>query len=523
MLRATALSFICVALATVAAACGSSSSSSGSDADPASLVPAGAPVYAQSVVQPEGARRDDALAAAGKLFRTDDPAGWMRQKIDEALAEEGDGLTWEKDFAPWLGEEAGVWATDLAQDKPTFGVVVASKDADAAKAALQKFKDTGDATFVQREYGGVTYDLDESDGTAVGMVDDFLVIGTEAAFKQSVDLREDGDVLADVDRYKDAVADLGDDTLGHYYVDTPALFELAKQQDPASAQQLDQFKSLFPIDKLGPLTGAFRANGDGMSIDTLVTGVPEGPFRQLAQLYTGGGSELFGELPGDAWAAFATPKLGETAKTMFDTFAGALGGAAVTAQIQKETGLNLQDDIFSWVGDAGVFVRGKTEADVDGALVLQSTDDARAGTAFGKLIGLIGQQAGARPEPVQVPGAESAFRLAVPGAPQPIVLARGEGRVVAAYGEKAAAAALDPETKLGESPLYDDAAGILDDLEPSFVLSVGDAIALADAMGATADPDFAEARPYLESLGAVVSGGSADDDQVQSRFGVTFE
>ena len=62
------------------------------------------------------------------------------------------------------------------------------------------------------------------------MVDDFLVIGTEAAFKQSVDLREDGDVLADADRYKDAVADLGDDTLGHYYVDTPALFELASSR-----------------------------------------------------------------------------------------------------------------------------------------------------------------------------------------------------------------------------------------------------------------------------------------------------
>ena len=523
MLRATALSFICVALATVAAACGSSSSSSGGDADPASLVPANAPVYVQSVVQPEGSRRDDALAAAGKLFRTDDPAGWMRQKIDEALAEEGDGLTWEKDFAPWLGEEAGVWVTDLAKDEPTFGVVVATKDADAAQAALQKLKQTGDAKFVQREYGGVTYDVDESDGTAVGLVDDFMVLGTEVAFKQAVDLREDGDVLADADRYKDAVDDVGDDALGHYYVDTRAIFDLARQQDPATAQQLDQFKSLFPVDQLGPLTGGFQANGDGMSLDTLMTGVPEGPFRQLAQLYSGGEGDLFGDLPGDAWAAFAAPKLGETAKTMFSSFAGALGGAAVTAQIQKQTGLNLQEDIFAWIGDAGVFVRGKTEADLDGAIVLQSTDDGRAGTAFGKLIGLIGQEAGTRPQPIQVPGAETAFRLAAPGASQPIVLARGEGRVVAAYGERAAAAALDPETKLDESPLYDDATGVLDDLQPSFVLSVADALALADAMGATTDPDFEEARPYFESLGAVASGGKADDDKVQSRFAITFK
>jgi hypothetical protein len=43
MLRAIALSLTCAVLALTAAACGESAS--GGDADPASLAPAGAPIY----------------------------------------------------------------------------------------------------------------------------------------------------------------------------------------------------------------------------------------------------------------------------------------------------------------------------------------------------------------------------------------------------------------------------------------------------------------------------------------------
>ena len=152
----------------------------GRDADPASLAPAGAAVYAEAAVQPTGDRRDDALAAAGKLLRTDDPAGKLRAEIDKALAEEGDGFTWEKDFAPWLGEDAGVWASNLAADEPDYAVIVATKDTDAAKAALQRFKDADEDTgpYTKKSHEGVDYEVD-AENTAIGLVGDFLVIGTE--------------------------------------------------------------------------------------------------------------------------------------------------------------------------------------------------------------------------------------------------------------------------------------------------------------------------------------------------------
>ena len=234
------------------------------------------------------------------------PAAKLRELIDKELAEEGDGLTWEKDFASWLGEDAGIWATNFQADEPSFALIVASKDAEAAKAALARFAEDDSPHLPPRSYEGIDYKVDD-EGVAGGVVDDFLVFGTEDAFKRSVDTR-DGDKLVDSDRYKDAIEDLEEDRLGHYYVDVKPLIDAALKQDPEAAQKFEQFKSLLPLDKLGPITGAFTANGDGMALDTIVTGVPEGPFRDLAQLWSGDGSELMGELPGDAWGAFVTPK-----------------------------------------------------------------------------------------------------------------------------------------------------------------------------------------------------------------------
>ena len=72
MLRAASLAALAL-LAALVAACGGGAAAG--EADPASAVPADALVYIEAVVRPEGDLRDDALAAAGKVLRTDDPVG----------------------------------------------------------------------------------------------------------------------------------------------------------------------------------------------------------------------------------------------------------------------------------------------------------------------------------------------------------------------------------------------------------------------------------------------------------------
>ncbi len=319
------------------------------------------------------------------------------------------------------------------------------------------------------------------------------------------------------------MGDLDDESLGHYYMDLRPVFEAALKQDPATAAQLEQFRSALPFDRLGPITGAFEADGEGMSLDTVLTGVPEGPFRDLAKLWSGSEAELLAGLPGDAWGAMAVPGLGKAAESTLNSFAGAIGGAAVAGQVKQATGLDLSQDIFSWVGDVGGFVRGADEASLDGALVIEATDDAKAEAAFGKLIGLIGKQSGVAPRPVKVDGADAAFALPATGADKPIVMARGEGRVVVGYGDAATTAALEGDGGLGDSEVYGDAKDVLgDDVSPSFLLSMPAVITLVDAMGET-DADFEEARPYLETLGSIASGGKADGDRIESRVAVSLK
>ena len=255
-------------------------------------------------------------------------------------------------------------------------------------------------------------------------------------------------------------------------------------------------------------------------LDSVSTGLGDGPMRELAGLTGFGATDLLGELPGDAWGAWAVPQLGESAKTLVSSFAGALGGVAIAAQVKQATGLDLEQDVFSWVGDVGVFVRGADMKSLDGALVIEATDDEKAADAFGKIIGLVAKESGGTPEPVQVDGAESAFAVGVPAAGKRVVLARGEGRVVAAFGEAAAAEALSPDAKLSDADDFGAAEELLD-AEPAFLLSIPDAIALADALGAT-DAEFDEARPYLEALGVIAGGGEMDGDTLRSRFGVTL-
>ncbi len=514
-MRTAFLTTSCVALALGFAACGSDESGSGGDADPASLVPAAVPLYVEATIRPEGEQRDDVLAAAGKIMRTDDPAGRIRELVDESF--EDDNLSWERDFAPWIGERAGAWATDLAGEEAKVVGIIAVRDEDAAAKALPKLQDDGK----RASYEGSDYIIDDS-GNAAGLVDGFMVVGELEGFRAVVDA-QDGEKLAEAERYGDVVDELDDDRIGHYYMDTRAIIDAAVKADPATAAELEQVKAFLPVDELGPIAGSLSADGEGIHLDQILTDVPDGPLRRIATLFVGGESDLLPEMPGDAWAAMALPEAGQGARELVNSFGGLIGGAAVNEQVKRATGLDLEADVYSWLGDVGAFVRGTTQEELGGALVLQSTDDDRAASAFGKFAGLIGRQTGIAPEPVKVEGAEQAVAIAAPDAPEQLVLARGEGRMVFAYTADAAADALSSDSKLGDSEAFGAAEEILgDDMAPSFVLSVPAVIELVDAFG-QATAEFEEARPYLEAFDTVATGGSSDDGTIHSRTAVTLK
>jgi hypothetical protein len=502
-------------IAVLLAACGGGAGAG--DADPAKAVPAGTSLYFEGVVRPEGDQRDDVLDAAGKVLHTDDPERKVRQLIDKALKESDDpDVTYKDDIAPWLGEKAGVWVTGVDRGKPGYVAVVATKDTDKAQEAIDKGVKSGGGKVKQRSYEGVDYQVDK-DGVAAGIVGDFFTVGTEPEFKRTVKA-EKGDSLAEDKRYTSTIDGLDDDRLGLFYVDLKPFFEQALKSDPDTAGQLEQFRAIFPIDKLEPLAGALLANGDRIAFDTLMSGPGVGALKAFAPFLGTGKTPLVSELPGDSWAAFGAPNVGPGLKSLFDRVASAFGGAAAAQQLEQQYGLNLDRDVFGWIGDIAIFVRGSDKASLEGGLVIKATNAANMRGAFGKIVGLLQSQGGQKVNPVKVRGAAAAFSTGPDNdLGKPVILARSEDRLVIGVGEAATADALAPADKLGDSELFKQAKDALGDgFEPSFLISMPDLVKAVDASGEN-DPDWVKAKPYLEAFTVIASGGTFEDDEVHSR------
>jgi hypothetical protein len=485
MLRAASLAALSL-LAALVVACGSGSA--GGEADPASAVPADAMFYGEVNVRPEGDLRQDTLDAAGKVLRTDDPEGTIRELIDKAFAEEDQAdLDYDKDVKPWLGERLGLWfGTRLdGEGDPVGALIVAVTDTEAAMEAVRKSRKNNGDKLASRSYNGTEFDVDQ-DGVAMGIVgDDYLAVGDEAEFKKTVDAAK-GQSLAESDRYRKALDSLEDQRLAHFYVDFKRLLSLAARSGGGQDEQdLQQLQALIPFDKLGALMGSFQASADRLAIDVSLKAQPSGgALGALGNLYSFGSTPLLRDLPGDSWVAFGSPKYGASLKAALDQYAGMFGGAAVQQQLERQFGIDLDEDLLSWMGDVGGFVRGDTLPTLDGGLVIQVTDEGRAAKGFGKLVGLLQSAGDVSAKPVSLDGAETAFELRDTSIPKPIILARSREKVVATYGLEAAKAALNPQSKLGDSEVFEQAQDALDDdMEPSMLVAMPPILSLVESSG----------------------------------------
>jgi hypothetical protein len=479
------------AIAVVVGGCGGGAA--GGEADPATTAPADALVYVEAVVRPEGSQREEALEAAGKVLRTDDPEAEIRAGLEE----EFDDLDYERDVEPWLGERAGYW---MGPEDDSGVLVLAATDSEEARSSLEAaLKRNGDRVAV-RSHRDSEYLVDD-DGVAVGVVGDFAAVGPEAAFKRTIAAAE-GDSLADTERYTDAVDELEDERLAHLWVDMPRLLEHARESDPVVRERL----GLLPLEDMQPLTVSFTAGSERLAAEAKLRANDFGPL--LAR----GSTPLLQELPGDAWAAAGAADAGEALRDTIDGFAGALGGLAVRREVRRRTGLDLDRDLLDWIGHVGFFVRGTTP--LEGGLVIQPTDEDRAADAFGRLAGAIQAAARVRAEPVDVAGADQAFAISLPHSARPLVLARGSGLVVAASGRATAEAAMGSGDRLGDSDLYAQAEELVG-MEPGLLVSVPELLELAAADAP--DPGFERARPYLEPFTVLAAGMTGDDDEATGR------
>jgi hypothetical protein len=506
------LTLIVLATATVAAAgCGNDGASS---SDATSLVPARSLVYAEVTLRPQG----DQKAAIEELiskFPGEGSAGdRIRRLMQQALAEEDSKLSYEDDIEPWLGDEAAFFMSGMSADGEDgdFAVLVATDDEDATIDAIEK-----DGNPRTHEYRGHDLYVSPHEEQTAAVAEGWFLVGTPRAVRTAIDTVEgDGEPIEDDERYRETLAAAPDDRLGFIYMNMPAF--LREVQGTAEGAALGALGRLFEE----PILVTGDADETGVRFEATV---PKEIMRGFPVIAAGGGTA--GELPADSWLAFAQPDLGRTIEGYVDMAGSALGGREfLEQQLRAATGLDLEEDVISWMGDWGVFVRGTSLDELGGAVVIETSDEAASGRFIDAIVRLIRENPtpGMRLGPLALAGGGEGVTLRRPDVPRPIHIFQRDGKVVAAYGDAAARDAVDPDEKLADSPAFQDAQEALGDgYAISIFVAIEPILALAESAGASSDADFQKAKPYLEPLAALVGGAREDGDVLRGVLALTVK
>jgi hypothetical protein len=501
--------------ALVVAGCGTSSGGSSSANDPAAVVPATAPLYAEATVQPSGSVGTNAEAALRKIMRTNDPGTTITNALEKAANKHG-GLSFKSDIEPWLGDKVGVAVTALhGKQKPDYVVVAASKDDAKANDALAKQQ--GDV--VTRSYKGVHYRFDRKDATAAAVVDHRVVIGTEAGLRSAIDASK-GASLAESNNLQAIRSKVAQDRVGLFYLDVQGLVRaLASSSDPQSGAILQATSGAAPK----AIGAALQAQPDLLRVDAVSIGTPQSASTGAS------GADALAALPADSWLGLGVANLGQSADKILESIAnsGGLTGVGVNAllsQFKQKTGLDLRQDVLSWMDDAGVFVAGTSRNELRGALVVKSSDPAKTQRTIDALRRLVGASTGVHISALRVPGADAGFAVRPASGPRVNVGLAGDKFVVAVGNASAfSEATRSSGATLGTSSTFTEAASKLGNgLRPSLFLDFPQVVKLIDAFAGN-QAEFQMAKPYLQTFGAVAAGGKDEGDGiVRYRFAVTL-
>ena len=500
-------------IAALIGGCGSDESSS---AGLASLAPPDAPLFIQGVIRPDGEQAEAIDSFAERVGQTDDPGADVIAAVDELFASNGVDITYSDDIEPWLGEHGAVFVSSFkpqASGTPDFAAMVEVTDADAARSFLQRLLDQDPAPDQKRTYQDTQY-FSSGGGFAAGVINDqALVIGTETAFKVAVDSAA-GESLSESEEYTDRIDALPDDTLATAFFEPASAIEATIASEGLHSVRGQALEPLLGGPLSQPVAASLSATPDGASLDISAM-VDSGSSL-------GTESSLLAELPGGSWFAIAVPDLGETLARGFDQLAssGLPGAGELQRRLHAATGLDLSDDVFSWLGDAAAFVQGTGVPGFSAGLIAETTDPEAPRALLEAGRRLAERESGLRssgpPE-----GADYGFSIGLPGVGGGAEAGVVGDELVAVVGATASQA-LEPDETLGDNEDFQSAVDRLgDDYAPSLYIDLPSFFTVA-AAGSDGDIDYETLRPYLDAFANLIAGSNVDGQLVHSRLTVSL-
>jgi hypothetical protein len=511
-LRLVPLAFLAALAALLVAGCGGGGDSSTSGTDPATVVPASAPVFISTTVRPEGETKTNIEALAQKIAGVDDLGELIVEELENSASDEGEELDFEKEVDPWLGNEAGIFLQEYEdEDFEGYGAAIQASDEDEARSFVEKQVESSDEAVEDGSYEGVDFKVQE-DETTIGVFAGLVVFAEdEAIFKSMVDA-SNGENLAGEANYGDATANVPDDSAADVYVDIGALIEEAGGQIDAESQIFLDSLGIEP-DEATAVASAIPGS-DQVEIDFSTNLSGENPP-------SGDASELLGTLPGSAVGALATAEFGKRFNEGIDRIdKEGIPGSVPPNQLKstlKEAGIDLEA-IAGSIDNVGLYVTGNSEKTLAGALVLETEEESEAKNTVSNL-GLFLRKAGVSGV-TAVNGEASGFSVRTPElGRQPVVVVAKGSRIAIGYGLASVGSAFQESGKaLADSAAYKDATGALGSTPIAAFVNGPSALNLATALMPAGDEGFAEAKPYLQKIEYLALGSEASGDLATAKL-----
>jgi hypothetical protein len=510
-LRLAPLALVATLVALLVAGCGGGGSEGGGT-DPASVAPPNTPLFIALTIRPEGEAKANIEALAQKLAGVSDVGGLIVSQLEASATEEGEEFDFEKEVEPWLGKQAGyIYPNYEGGDFNGFAFAAQVTDAGAAEAFVQKRIKTAKEEVKTGSYEGVEFEVSE-DGSAVGVVDELIVLAEDEKIFKEVVSASNGESLADESSYTGAVANVPADSAADVYVDIGGLIR-------ESGNEIDSETKLF-LDAVGlepknaTAVASLVPGSDQLEIDLSTDVSGENPP-------SGDASEMLGSLPATSVGALASPEFGKRFNEGIDQFdEQGIPGQVPPHQLKKvmkQAGINLEA-IASSIGDVGLFVSGNSRRSLGGALVLDSENAQQAKNTVSNL-GLFLRATGT-PGVTTIGGEAAGFSVRSPElGSQPVVVVAKGSRIAIGYGRVPALAALQENGEtLSESPAYKEAVSALGGTPISGFVDGPSALKLASALISPGDEGFRQAKKYLTKIDYLALGSEASGNLAVAKL-----
>ena len=466
-MRAFALAAL-ASLTIALPACGSSDvGARGGHTSSADLLKPDAIAFAQVVTDPDS---DEWKQVESLVKKFPDGEQWFEQATSDL-----EGLSWEEDVQPALGEVADVAV--YAKRGQSETVVALTKPADRAKFDAL-------VTKLARQV--------EGDRLVTRDVGDWVAISDSQAALDAA-LNEGGESLADDQGFQDAMSDLPDDALATVYVDPARAASLAGSTDQTKAL------GMLGLDKLDFAGAWATAKDDGAELGLALRGDGAKGLFGAGEPYT---SKLLERVPDDALAV-ATFRA-DGVRRQLDQFRRNPIFATALKEFEEEYGVGVDELTSLLNGEVLLYVR-KGLPIPELTLVIDTNDVARAKATIDRLFRSAGKELGS------------------------LQLTTGtlDGALVVSTGGNAVAELEDDGDKLVDSDRYQEAldtAGAPDEYTGLLYVDLADATNLIlGYLGVSGQKVPEKVSENLEPLKSLVAFGRLDGTLATARVFVEID